>query len=125
MADPWWHCEYGEWSKEVQAPTRGKARYSYALDLRDAWGTPVGELLKGIKVARGSDPLEPARREVAAWNAAHPVGTPVRYWTWTREGPGRESRTRSEAVVMGGHGSVWVEGQMGCIALTHVEVIDG
>ncbi len=57
------------------------------------------------------------------WNAAHPVGTPVRYWTGLREGPGVESRTRAAAVKMSDHASVWVEGLAGSINLSHVEVI--
>lgn len=65
-----------------------------------------------------------AAAEVAAWNAAHPVGTPVRFWPWTREGEGRASCTRSVAWAPGGHTPmVLVEGYAGGIALSHVEVI--
>lgn len=56
-----------------------------------------------------------------------PVGTPVRYWTFTREGPGRISRTRSTVQPLGGEGGtlvVWVEGQGSCIAMTHIEQIE-
>ncbi len=59
---------------------------------------------------------------VAEWNAAHPVGTPVRYWTGLRKGDGVASVTRTEAQLLGGHTPVvWVEGEGACIALTHVE----
>lgn len=59
-----------------------------------------------------------------AFNAKYPVGTPVRYWPGVREGAGTESKTRSEAWLMGGHSVVVkVEGYAGGIALTHVEVI--
>lgn len=58
------------------------------------------------------------------WNAAHPIGTRVRYWTGLREGDGVESVTRSRASVLGGHTVVvWVDGQGACIALSHVEAV--
>lgn len=62
--------------------------------------------------------------EVAAWNAAHPVGTPVRFWPWTRDGEGRPGRTRSVAWAPGGHTPmVLVEDYVGGILLSHVEVV--
>jgi hypothetical protein len=66
-----------------------------------------------------------AIREAELWNAAHSVGTTVRYWTGAREGEGRESTTRSEAAEMCGSAVVWIKGQAGCIALSHVEVLAG
>lgn len=58
------------------------------------------------------------------FNAAHPVGTPVRYWPGLRRGDGIESVTRTPAWAMGGHTAVVsVEGYAGGIALTHVEVL--
>jgi hypothetical protein len=67
-----------------------------------------------------------ASATVEAWNARHPVGTRVRYWTGLREGEGVESATRSRASVLGGHTAVvWVEGEAACNALTHVEAIRG
>lgn len=57
-----------------------------------------------------------------AWNRAHDVGIPVRYWPGLHEGDGIESTTRSLATVLGGHTAVvWVEGRPDCIALSHVE----
>lgn len=68
-----------------------------------------------------------AQRQVDAFNAAHPVGVPVRYWPWTREGEGIASRTRTPAQRIGGSegqtASVWVEGRPDCISLTHVEAL--
>jgi hypothetical protein len=56
------------------------------------------------------------------WNQRFPVGTPVRYWTGLREGLGKVSKTRSAAEVLGGHTAVvWIENQVGCVALSHVE----
>ena len=68
-----------------------------------------------------------SRREhskCVAFNAAHPVGTTVRYWRGVREGePSGTGKTRSEAQVLSGHTAViWIEGCSGCIALSHVEV---
>jgi hypothetical protein len=66
------------------------------------------------------------------WNRRFEVGQRVRYWTGCREGRGKESVTRSEASVLGaepsrnypGHTAVvWVEGESGCVALSHVEPI--
>ena len=62
-------------------------------------------------------------RAVEQFNVHHPVGTPVLYWPGLREGDGRESVTRSEAWLMGGHTPVvMVEGYAGGIALSHVLV---
>ena len=59
-----------------------------------------------------------------AWNAAHPVGTQVRYWRGLKEGePSGTGATRHAAQVMSGHVSVWIEGCSGSVALTHVEVV--
>lgn len=70
--------------------------------------------------------------DVLRWNMRHgepgardprPTRIPVRYWTGFREGPGRESVTRTEAQLMGGRAVVWVDGQGSCIALSHVEAM--
>lgn len=70
--------------------------------------------------------------DVLRWNMRHgepgsrdprPTRIPVRYWTGFREGPGRESVTRTEAQLMGGQAVVWVDGQGSCISLSHVEAI--
>ena len=61
---------------------------------------------------------------VAAFNAAHPVGTPVRFWTWTREGQGRPGQIRAPAEVAAcGTPVAWVTGHAAYIALTHVEAL--
>ncbi|GAA0971167.1 MULTISPECIES: hypothetical protein [Actinocorallia] len=73
------------------------------------------------------EPAEARRRALEAeavqrWNAAHPIGTPVRYWTGFREGEGAAGTTRTEAQLLGGHTAVvWVTGESSCISLTHVE----
>lgn len=59
---------------------------------------------------------------VDRFNARHPIGTPVRYWTMLREGAGAKGVTRSVAQVLSGHTPViWVTGQPACIALTHIQ----
>lgn len=65
-------------------------------------------------------------QQVADWNAAHPVGTLVRYWRGIREGePSGTGPTRSEAWLLSGHTPVvLIDGTSGGIALTHVEVVD-
>lgn len=57
------------------------------------------------------------------WNQAHPIGTPVTYWTGLREGNGKYAITRSEAQILGGRPVVWVTGESSCIALTHVDAV--
>jgi len=59
----------------------------------------------------------------AAWNAKHPIGTPVAAYPGVR-GKGLTTRTRSRAWVLG-HGTpvVAVEGHGGGISLTHIDVI--
>ncbi|GHE33066.1 hypothetical protein GCM10017673_39980 [Streptosporangium violaceochromogenes] len=79
-------------------------------------------LLRGVGQVEAGQ-VTPAQA-VAAWNAAHPVGTPVRYWTDVREGEGKCGRTRTPASVLGGHTAVvWMEGEPSCVALTHVAPI--
>lgn len=60
-----------------------------------------------------------------AFNDAHPIGTPVRYWKGVREGAGKVSTTRTVAQLLGGHTAVvWLNGVSGCIALTHIQPVD-
>jgi hypothetical protein len=60
------------------------------------------------------------------FNEAHPVGTKVRYWKKEREGePSGVAQTRSMAQVLSGHTAVvWVVGEPGCIAMSHVQAVD-
>jgi hypothetical protein len=62
-----------------------------------------------------------AEREAREWNEKHPIGTPVRFWSGTREGAGSTGETRSGAFVQCDHASVLVTGSAGSIALSHVE----
>lgn len=58
------------------------------------------------------------------WNAAYPVGTPVRAWPWTRTDEPTLTRTRTPAWRLGhGDSVVSVDGHAGGIHLTHVEAL--
>lgn len=58
----------------------------------------------------------------AEWNKRFPVGTAVRYWIGRREGVGKIGRTRTSAQVVGDHTAVvWIEEQLGAVALSHIE----
>ena len=63
---------------------------------------------------------------VDRFNACHPVGTLVRYWKGVRgeRKPSGVTRTVTRAFVLSGHTPVvWVEGETGCVALTHLVAI--
>lgn len=134
---------FGPYVTTMVAESAGAAKYSYAMDLSD--GGPVdrvGDAFKHIKCrslglagtesryvkngaawASEADPKRDAQDAADRWNAAHPIGTPVRYWTGCREGDGKMSVTRTLAQSMSSHASVWVAGEASCISLTHVEAL--
>jgi hypothetical protein len=58
--------------------------------------------------------------QAAAWNARHPIGTPVAFWPGFKDGEGRASVTRTPAWVICDTPVVSVDGYPGGIALTHV-----
>lgn len=51
-------------------------------------------------------------------------GAKVRYWPFTREGVGKVGRTRSAVQIMGNTWVVFIHGEPGAVALTHVELIE-
>jgi hypothetical protein len=58
-----------------------------------------------------------------SFNAGNQIGTVCHYWTGVREGEGKIAATRSLALMLGGHTAVvWLEGEAGCVALSHVEI---
>lgn len=63
--------------------------------------------------------------QVAAWNAAVPVGSRVLYYPLgLGVGTPQQRVTRSPAQVVGGHTAVvWVEGVAGCLALSHLQPV--
>ena len=65
-----------------------------------------------------------AAEAAAAFNKAHPPGTPVHFWPGIRLADPLTSRTRGEAWALpSGQAVVRVDGRAGGIALSHVEVI--
>lgn len=63
------------------------------------------------------------QRECDRFNAASPVGTPVRYWPGVREGAGREGVITHLASVLGGHTAVgWIGGC--AVAITHIQPVE-
>lgn len=70
--------------------------------------------------------MESLQSTVDRFNARYPVGTLVRYWKDARSKhkPSRVTRTVTRATVLSARTPVvWVEGESGCIALTHVAPI--
>lgn len=59
------------------------------------------------------------QKQCDEWNKAHPIGTSV---ILTRDsGAVQETKTRSEAQILGGHSAViWLDGVSGCYSLDNV-----
>ncbi|MER7151213.1 hypothetical protein [Streptomyces lydicus] len=69
-------------------------------------------------------------KSAASFNELHPIGTPVSAYPGARpeldpSARRLDTRTRSAASVLGHTAVVWVEGHGACIALTHIDVIEG
>ena len=66
---------------------------------------------------------EQLEKQINDWNASHPVGTPVmRYKLIEPLREGNETKTRSEAWIMGGHSAmVMVDGVAGGVCLESVK----
>ncbi len=119
-----------DWSTRViNAETRGKAKAQIFDAFDDAgWSVPFTAIrARDVGPARPvpPTPAELAKREADGFNAAHPVGTVVRYWRGLREGePSGVGETYHEATVVSEHASVWIIGCSGSISLSHVEVVN-
>ncbi len=85
--------------------------------------SPAEDAEQRAQAAQQPTAIERGRAGAEAWNAVHPVGTPVNAYPQTRQDEPLLTRTRSEAWALG-HGEpvVMVEGYAGGIALTHVDV---
>lgn len=64
-----------------------------------------------------------AQAQVEQFNAHVPVGSLIRYWKGARSGAGHLGRTRTPAQLLNTEPAVWIESVVGCIALSHVEVV--
>lgn len=116
--DTGWRSSY------VKARSRSQAKYCAWLNSGAADWLTFRQFLGLVKsVVLADKPPSKGEVEAKAWNATVDVGTEVRFWSGFREGPGRRSRTRTQAYAMGDHASVWVEDCSSCIALSHVQVI--
>ncbi|MDH6460150.1 hypothetical protein M2302_000301 [Micromonospora sp. A200] len=113
---------------EHQQVLRDKNALANERDLLKAEVRELNGLLDQTSAARDrfrrERDMERECRRVELFNAAHPIGTTVRYWKGVREGDGKTSTTRTEAQLLSGHTAVvWLEGVSGCIALTHIEPV--
>lgn len=64
------------------------------------------------------------QKKAEEFNKKYPIGTPVRYWPGARHGKGCESKTRTDAQLLGNHTAVvWVENFPACLALSHIAPI--
>ncbi len=108
----------------IEAITRGKAKSEFIRRVGDSWDVPFTALSsrKLTAYVRPPTPEEIARRDCEEFNSHHPIGTLVRYWTFTREGePSGVGRIKHEATVVSQHASAWIEGARSSISITHVE----
>ena len=117
--------DHWDGTKIIEAETAGKAKYQFIRDISDAFDVSFQHLtcqsLREYK--RSLTRAEVAQQEADAFNLANPVGTMVRYWTWTKEGePTGTGPVRWPAQVLCGHASVWIKGCVGAVNLSHVEV---
>jgi hypothetical protein len=70
---------------------------------------------------RAGSNIEQANRACEAWNAKHPIGTPIRYWEVLPFGPIKDTTTRSETWVdFAGTPVVMINGHSGYVSLHHV-----
>jgi hypothetical protein len=68
--------------------------------------------------------IEKGERRAAEFNAAHPVGTQVRYYPLIGEGEFVETKTRSPAWSLGcGEPVVSLEGKSGGFSLDHLQIV--
>lgn len=112
------------WEKEIAAPTAGKAKYRYLLEVRDAWEDVSFRHLTCRAIKRLSPTrTELAQREADAFNARHPVGTMLKYWSFLHEGePAGVAPISHPASVMCESAVIWMHGVSSCHSITHVEV---
>lgn len=113
------------WQRTIFAASAGKAKYSYLLDVRDAWPGVSFESLRCRSLGDIPVPLtrtQQAQRECGQFNALYPVGTEMQYWSGVYEGPPTGIATICHpATVMCEHAVIWLAGVSSCHSLTHVE----
>lgn len=71
--------------------------------------------------------MKKPQKQADEFNAKYPNGARVRYWKGAKEGePSGEGVMKyGPAQVLSGHTAViWIEGCAGCVALSHIEVVE-
>ncbi len=116
-----------DWKRYVDAESTGKAKVEYWRDIRESWPDIPFTLVRCREVKRENVPpsrVELAKRQAEAFNATHPEGTMLRYWSGLREGePTGVAPIRHAATVMCDHAVIWLKGVSSCHSLTHVEAV--
>jgi hypothetical protein len=111
--------------RTIFAATAGNAKYQFLLDNREIDEELTFANLKSRAlgmIAKPLSPAETAQQEADDFNAAHPIGTLLRYWSWTKEGPPTGvAPIKSKATVMCEHAVIWLEGVRSCHSISHVE----
>lgn len=113
----------------INAETAGKAKSLFLREHLDDCGIPYTAITcRCIGEARPPEPTraELAQREADAFNALHPIGTLLKYWSLTKEGePTGTARIKHEATVVCESAVIWMAGVSSCHSLTHVEAVEG
>ncbi len=114
-----------DWKRYSSAPSAGKAKYLYLLDVRDAWPDISFRHITCLAIKE----LPPtarqlAQREADAFSERVPLATAVRYWPGERRGVPHSGFTRTKSSVICDRAVVWVTDYESCISLSHVEVIE-
>lgn len=139
--EPGWSAEYLQ-GRLAEKPATGYRTAGSAVQPRDeaaeervrrsvdaqfpAVAAFLADERPGDKQLHDQDAEGQAAGEVARWNAAHSVGTPVTAYPITRDDEALTTRTRSVAWLLGGHTAVvLVDDYSGGIALTHVDAATG
>lgn len=116
-----------DWTRLIDAATPGKAKYAYLREIREAWQDTRFTALTCRRL-RGPKPptrTQIAQREADAFNAVHPIGTLVNYWSGLKEGPPTGTgEIYHPATVLCEHAVAWIKGARSCHSVTHVESAD-
>ena len=112
----------------INAESAGKAKSLYLREHLDDCGIPYTQITcRYVGEARAPLPTrtELAQRECDAFNARYPVGTMLRYWSWTHEGePTGTAPISHPATVTCEHAVIWLKGVSSCHSITHVEEVE-
>jgi len=109
----------------INARSAGKAKSLFLRLHLDDTGIPFTRITcRRLGPAQPPPPTqgELAQREADAFNAVHPVGTVLRYWSGVKEGaPTGQAPISHPATVMCDHAVIWLAGVSSCHSISHVE----